>query len=62
MAVELKPTAAPSMREALARCKDLDKQERRAFLNVYFGGSDADYADYVGNNPNYNREFDPYTD
>ena len=56
MTVEIKPTAPPSMREALARCKDMDKQERRAFLNVYFGGSDADYADYIGNQPGFNLD------
>ena len=48
------------MREALARCKDMDKQERRAFLNHYFGGSDADYADYVGNQPGFNKEFEEF--
>ena len=57
MPVEPQPTPPPSMREALSRCKDMDKQERRAFLNVYFGGSDADYA---GNQPGFNKEFEDF--
>jgi len=60
MPVEIKPTAPPSMAEALARCKEMDKQERRAYLNCYFGGSDADFADYVGHQTGFNKEFEDF--
>lgn len=49
-----------SMSTAYAKCKELDKTERRAFLNAYFGGSDADYADYIGNHKGFNSEFEDF--
>ena len=52
----------PTMADALKHCllNNLDKQERRAYINSAFGGSDADYADYIGHHPRFNSEFEEF--